>query len=187
MTVKLMIVLCFSLCAMPALASEAAGGHEFDKGVFFAQVLNVGIFTWILYFFLRDPIRNFFVSRRAHIRESLELAERSREEARVRLEEIEKKMASLEGELAGIEEQARQDAEREKQRIHEAAQSEAERTLAQAKAEVENMQRQAMLELRRYAADLAINGAIARIESDLTDKQRKAVFDEFVEHLEVQP
>ncbi len=172
------------LCAMPLLASEGGESVHLSPVVEYgAKTLNFIIFAWILYYFLREPIRNFFVGRLSRIKESLELAERSREEAKRRLEEIESKMSTLDSELAAIETQAREDAEREKQRIHDEARRESQRILDQAKAEIENMQRHALMDLRHFVVELAANDAESRLKTKLSAKDKTQVFEEFSSYL----
>lgn len=177
-------ILVWLVCCVPLWASEAGGEALSPIVEYGAKSLNFIIFAWILFYFLKDAVRNFFVSRQAHIKESLELAERSREEAKRRLEEIEQKMSHLDEELATIEQQARDEMEREKQRIHQQAEREAERILAQAKAEVENMTRQALIELRREVARRAIAEAETKLAKEVGTKERNALFDDFTASVE---
>ena len=155
------------------------GHHGFDWGNFAAHVINAAIFFGTLYWLLRKPVSAFFSQRLKTIREDLDLAEKSRKEAKKRLDEIESKMASLQQELEQIENQAREDAERERQRITEEAKREAERIIEQARAEVENARRQAILELKAYTANLAMEEAETIIRETISDEERKQLFARF--------
>ncbi|MCB1044324.1 MAG: ATP synthase F0 subunit B [Acidobacteria bacterium] len=180
---KTIIGIC--LISVPALASGGEGGIS-EGALLAAKAVNFLIFVGILVYFLRDAVRNFFVSRLAHIKESLELAERSRQEAKRRLDEIEEKMGNLDQELEAIERTARDDAEREKQRIQDQAAREAERIIEQARSEVENMKRHAIGELRKHILELAF----AQAEQDLEGvaaKDKNRVFDDFTAKLGAKP
>jgi len=172
----------FCLSALPVMASEG-GGHGFDMVEFIARIVNTAIFFGILYYFLKEPVKGFFSKRLSDIKEALELAEHSREEAKKRLGEIDAKLASLDQELEEIEQQARKEAEKEKERINKQAKSEAEHIMAQAKAEIDNVKRQAIADLRAYVTDLGIEKAEAVLKESLTDKDRNNLFSEFTTKL----
>jgi len=171
------------LVSMPALAAGGSGDHGFDWVYFIAKVLNTLIFFGVLYHFLKKPVAKFFTGRLQQIKQSLELAEKSREEAKQRLDEIETKMKHLDQEIADIEQQARQDAEAEKQRIQAQAKKEAERIKAQATAEIEHMKRQAILDLKAYVTTIAMDEAETALKKAMTTQEHKRVFKEFVDRV----
>ena len=148
-----------------------------------AQILNASLFFGILTYLLKDFVKEFFTGRLAKIKEDLDMAARSREEAKARLDELESKMANLDQELAGIEQQARKDAEHAKETILAQAQQDAERILTQAVAEVENLKRESVAQLKAYVADLAVEKAESLIVEKLDEDGHKQLFSEFVGRL----
>ena len=172
--------------ASSSLLASPEGGHGFDPVMFAAQVLNFLVFFGGLFYVLRVPIANFFRDREKRIRDDLALAEKSREEATQRLNEIERKMASLDQELADIEAQAKQDAEKERARLELQAKQDAERILTQATAEVENARREAVMELKTFVAQLAVEEAEKVIKSSMTEAQRQKLFVDFTKRLGAQ-
>lgn len=164
------------------MASEG-GGHGFDVVEFIARLVNTVIFFGVLYYFLKEPVKGFFSKRLSDIKEALELAERSREEAKKRLQEIDEKLANLDRELEEIEQQAREEAEKEKQRITQQAKSEADHILAQAKAEIEQIKRRAIADLKEYVTDLSLEHAEAGLKERLTDEDRNRLFSDFTSKL----
>ena len=178
---KVAIFLALALFAFPAFA---AGGEEGVNVVkLIAKIINFLIFFGGLGYLLKDTIADFFTNRRQGIADDLAMAEKSREEAKRRLDDLEEKMANLDRELEEIEKQARAEAEMEKQRLHDRAQQEAERILTQAKAEVENQKRQAMLELRDHITRLAVDEAEKQIREAMNEEEQKRMFAEFTSRL----
>lgn len=173
------VVLC-CLSGWPILASDGV-----DWVDFFARVINTGIFAFILYYLLKEPVRDFFSKRAKGIQENLKAAETAKTEAESRLQEIELRMANLEAELEDIERQAREEAAREKQRIKEQAALEAERMLASARTEIENTRRQAVHALRVFVADLALDQAREQLGTQLSEAHQQRLFEAFTNELGV--
>ena len=174
------------VCSAPVFAAgggEEGGHHGFDWLHFAQNAVNTGLFFLILYLLLRKPFKEFFSKRLADIKEALDLAERSRDEAKLRLTEIEEKMTSLETELKDIEEQAHLDAEREKERIQEATQNEVDRILEQAKSEIDFRGRQAVQTLKAHAVELSFELVKKELESKCDAKTSKQLLDEFVNEM----
>lgn len=95
-------------------------------------------------------------------------------------------MAGLDQELAEIEKQAREDAEKERQRIATEAHSEAERVMQSAKEEIDNLRRDAISQLKAFVSDIAIADAEKAIRASITNADRSKLFNEFTERLEAQ-
>ena len=175
---KISVNIAVLLAASPLFAA-GDGDHGFDVVTFIAQILNFAVFFGGLFYLIGKPVKEFFVSRAGNIRESLAVAEKSREEAKQRLDEIEEKMARLDGELADIEARAKKDAEKERIRRHEQAEEEAAKIIGQASAEMENLRRGAITELKTYVATLALEEAERIVRDSLTEKERKELFADF--------
>jgi len=171
------------MLGLPVLAAGLpAEGHAAGidwKGLTF-QTINTLVFFGILYALLRKPAAEFFRSRLASIQSALELAEKSRQEAKTRLKEIEGKMVQLEEELAQIEQQAHRDAERERERIQETSRQESERIVQQARLEVEYRKRLAIQHLKEYALELGFSLAEQEIQANLDEPTRQKLIEEFL-------
>jgi len=179
LTIKLSLTLLLLFISAPLFAA----GDGFSVKMELFKVVNCLIFFGGLAYLLRKPVAEFFTGREADIRESLEMAERSAAEAKERLEEIEAKMANLDAEIADIQESARIDLEKEKERMQARAREEAERILTRARTECENLERQALKDLRTYAADRAVSEAETKIRESMTDGERKQLFTTFTDEL----
>lgn len=178
--ISLIMVAWFGLPALAAGGGEHGGGGHVPL---IPQTVNVILFFGLLWLLIKDPVKEFFANRRKHIRESLELAEKSREDAKMRLDEIEQKMARLDEELREIETRAKAEAEQEKARIETAAKEEAERIVEQAKAEVEQLRREGLAQVRAFITDLAVAEAEKTIRDTVTEEERRKLFKDFAARL----
>jgi F0F1-type ATP synthase membrane subunit b/b' len=113
--------------------------------------------------------------RSEQIHKDLGAADRALAEATERLRQVEARLASLQDDIASLRKQAAGEAEIEYQRILREGQAEAERMAAFARNEVEAMTRAARLELKRFAADLAVTIAEQRLRSRMTPENDRRV------------
>jgi len=177
------------LLAGVAVASEEAhGAHGHEGGIPFGTLLlsaaNLLIFLWVLNRFMMPAIRTWVADRRKRVVEALEqaatakaAAERLRAEWQVRLGELDRTAAEM-------REQARRDAERERDRILAAAQHladtirrDAERTAAY---ETRRIQDQLRAELVRAAVQLAED----RTRADWTAADQQRFVAEFLKQVQ---
>lgn len=166
--------------AAPALAADEGGGLT----EFFLTALNLLILIGVLVFFARRPIRSFFADRYAHIRDDLQAATRSLEEAEARHEEWSRRLEGLDQELESIRATARERAEAERQRVIAEAGVAAERIRRDARAAVEQELRRAREQLRQEAAELAIQLAGEALSDKVSQQDRDRLIDEFIETIE---
>lgn len=180
-------VLCVML-VMPVLASGSGEGHGhgYDAGYLIPQIVNFLVFFGGLGYILKKPVSEFFAGRQSGIRHSLELAEKSREEAKRQLDEIDAKSANLDTELADIHAQAKADVAREKERLLVLARSEAEKIREQAKLDVTNLGHEAKRELKIFLADLAVKEAEKMVRETMSEEERKQLFVDFTARLGAQ-
>ncbi len=159
-------------------------GKDYGKlGAFLVQLLNFAIFGGGLFFLLKGALSAMFKARKEELETMLAQAARDKAEGEAQMKEMEAKMAGLEGELAGILARAETDAEAEKQRVLEAARTEATQILAQAQAEIGLQKRQAETELRALVAELAIEGAAKRLEAKLQGPEAAKALDRAIQQI----
>jgi F-type H+-transporting ATPase subunit b len=179
----LAVVLLVVLAALPALAAE--GGEDPSSD------LLTTVFKWInfitvfgaLGWLLRKPMRAFFTGQREAIQAAINEGREATKQAQQRMAEIEQRLARLDQEVEALRQEATANAAAEQQRIRGAARREAERILATAQAEIESTSRAARLELRAYAARLAVNLAEQHIRQRLTPETHVTLFESFVRGL----
>ena len=152
-----------AMSAQLALASEEAHGHGEHHGIPWSSLLfsaiNLAIFIWVLARFAMPAVRQFVQDRRTRVVNDLAEAAAAKAGAERLRAEWETRLADLERTTAELRAQARQDAERERERILAAARAaadtirkDAERAAAY---EVRRTQQQLRAELVRQAIRLA--------------------------------
>jgi F-type H+-transporting ATPase subunit b len=159
--------------------------HELgiDLRTIIIQALGFLIILFILWRFAFGRIGGLLEKRRQDVLEQTR-----------RLEETEKELGKLKGELgarlSGIEAEARSklqaaldEASKERDRMIEEARREADGQLERARREIEREKESAIFELRGYVADLAVAAASRIIEADLDDDRHRKLIDDFINQL----
>ncbi len=130
-------------------------------------LVNFLILLGILYLFAYKPILRVMDQRSERIRESLEAADKAREEAASSQQDTQRQLneARLEGQR--LIEQAREMAERYRTEEKEKAKQEAEAFILRAREDIQRERDAAVQEVRAHFADLAISAAEKVIERSL--------------------
>ena len=172
------------LAALPAHAES--GEHGGVRDLLFSA-LNFALLIGVLVYFARKPIADFFADRRRRIQEELEAAADLRTEAEARYAKWQRRLMDLESELAGIRETARERAAAEREHILADAAAGAERIRRDALAAVDQELLRARAQLRREAADLALELASETLRQQVTGADQDRLLDEFVATIERAP
>ena len=163
--------------ASPALA--AGGGHH--EGI---PWLTLGFSTFNVILSL-PVVRDFVRDRHARILRDLNAADEARAEALRLKAEWEQRLAHLEESIAGMRDQARQDAERERERILADARRTAERIQRDAEQAAAAELRQIRAELRVELARQAMQQAEKTVRERWTDADQQRFVADFLK--QVQP
>jgi F-type H+-transporting ATPase subunit b len=162
-----------------AAAEEHAGG-AMDV---VARLVNFSILVGTLVYLLRSPFAAYLTERSTQIRSDLVNAAEMKQTAAAQIEEIDRKMAALPGELEALRGQGAQEIAAEQARIRAAAAAERDRLLDQARRDIDQQVKIAERELVNHAADLAIGLAGDRIRKTITDEDQKRLADRYVQQL----
>ena len=187
----LMALLTLALVAAPAVAQaqeahEAAGNNPFagDFGnalwtvvIFLLVLVVLGKFAW-------GPILKGLQARESFILESLEKAKHERDEADARLKLYEDKLAQARTEATAITDEARRDAEVVKRKILEEARQEAEKERERTKREIQLATDTATKQLYALSARLATDLAGRIIGKELTPQDHERLIAESIQELE---
>jgi F-type H+-transporting ATPase subunit b len=184
--VMLPVLLVLAGCLFAARPLLAAEGAESGWGIwlFVGRLFNLAVVVGLLVWVARKPLANFYASRTESIREQLAEARRARAEAEAKLAEIEGRMSRLDQELGEMKAAAEKDAEQEYRRLAEAADEEARKIIGKAKEEIDGITREAYLELKAHAAELAVSLAGQKIKGQITAEDRRRLFENFLAGLE---
>jgi F-type H+-transporting ATPase subunit b len=112
------------------------------------------------------------------VRTDIDSARKATDDAKVRLSAIEEKLSGLDKEISRIRAQVKEDSEKDEERIKAAAAEESSRIIAAAELEIDSSALQAQRNLRRFAADLAIEQAAKQLV--LTPENDRALIAEFL-------
>src|SRR5581483_4938752 len=169
----------------PAPGTPEAGQAETEESHpitdMIARLVNFGILAGSLWWLLKSPIGQYLDDRSRQIRSDLVNAAETKQAAAAQIEEIDRKMKALPGELEALRAQGAQEIAAEEERIRTAAAAERERLLEQAKREIDLQARVAERELVAHAADLAVGVASERIKKNITDEDQKRLVDRYVQ------
>jgi F-type H+-transporting ATPase subunit b len=147
------------------------------------KLINLVLFVGLLGYFLAGPIRGALGNRRQKIRTDLAEAADRRAKADRLAADIQSRLDQIEKEVGAILERATVEGERQKQEMIAQGRAEADKVVAQAQSAVDAQLRQAKGELTAYAARLATERALAILETQMTDADRKKIFAEGVEEI----
>ena len=150
------------------------------------KVINFVLLAGGLGYILRKPLAEFFSSRSASIRKSLEEGREAREAAQATLQGVEEKLKHLEEEIAEFKAAAASEMEAERQRLQQTTVEEAARILESARAQMAAAVRGAKLELKGYAAQQAVTVAEGLIRARLDDPGQRRLVGQFAATLQAQ-
>lgn len=171
------------LLAAPSDVLAAAGGEHESILQTIARLFNFAILAGVLVYFLRGPIADYLRSRSEQIRQDLVTAAEMRQAATARLEEIQRKLASLPAELEALKTRGAEDIAAEQARIAQTAETERGRLLDQTRREIAMRLRIARRELTEHAAQLAVQAAERRISGAITNDDQLRLLERYAARL----
>ena len=131
------------------------------------KFLDLGIFLTIAVFLLKRPMRDALEARRESIKSELLKAQRERDEAIAQLAAAEALLARLDSDVAALRDEARKEAELERQRLRAATDAELEKLRLGARKDTERAAKIARKELRRFLAMRSVQLARESVIRDL--------------------
>jgi F-type H+-transporting ATPase subunit b len=147
---------------------------------------NFAILAAGLGYLIRKHAPAFFAQRSQEIRQGISEATNAKQEAEARAAAIERRLASLDSEIAGLRASARAEIEAEGGRISRETMHRLQRIQAQSTQEIALMSRAAIAELRKYSAQLALDLAQQRIRSRMDKGTQDSLADKFLQDLRYQ-
>jgi F-type H+-transporting ATPase subunit b len=162
--------------------SEEALQHLYE---FIVEVVALGIIIWVIWRYVRPPIRQIIAKQQDTVQKQVESAQA----ASVRLAEAEKKyqeaIAEARTEAAKIRDTARADAQRIVEEMRETADREVVRIRQRGQDDLEAMRLQVLRELRLRVGELTVITATELVHQQLSDDRRRAsTVDRLLDELE---
>jgi F-type H+-transporting ATPase subunit b len=147
---------------------------------------NFAILAAGLGYLIRKHAPAFFEQRSQEIRQGISEAAKTKQEAEARAAAIERRLASLDSEIASLRANARAEIEAESGRISRETVHRLQRIQAQSTQEIALMSRAAIADLRKYSAQLALDLAQQRIRSRMNQDTQDSLADRFLQDLRYQ-
>jgi F-type H+-transporting ATPase subunit b len=138
-------------------------GLNVDQAASVFEILNFVILLGAIGFALIKALPKLFRKRSTEIQKELVDARTATEEARARLSSVEERLSKLDGQIAGMQSQAEQDAVAEEARTRAAIEEERKKILAAAEQEIASATVNARRQIQQYAAELAIEQAARKL------------------------
>jgi F0F1-type ATP synthase membrane subunit b/b' len=129
----------------------------------------------------------FFDARSRSIRQDMEDSLRQRQEAEARAAEVDRRLASLEADIAELRGASQREAQAETDRMARQTAAEIAKIQAHAEQEIASAGKAARMELKRYSAELAIGLAEQKIRARMTPDAQDAQVQGFVRDLTRDP
>lgn len=142
------------------------------------EILNFAIIALAIVIPLARIMPKVIRKRKETLRHDLESARKVTEDANSRLSAVEAKLARFDQEIAEIRARVEEDSKNDEARIKSTIGEESSRIVASAEQEIASAAGQAKRDLRRFAADLAIERAAKQLV--LTPETDRALIAEFV-------
>ena len=142
---------------------------------------NSGLLIVVIGYFVVKFLPKAFKTRREKISRDLADARSATEMANQRLQAVEARLGALDTDIEAIRKQAARDSQADQKRIEASLEAERARIIRSAEQEIASAQAAAQRELKYFAADLAVERAMSRIQ--LTEDDDRTLVHDFTENL----
>src|SRR5579872_1621102 len=153
-------------------------------GLMIWTIVAFAITLWVLKRYAFGPIQKLIDDRRERIRESVEEADRARDEARGLLEEHKALLGKARSDAEGILAEARRIADAQQQRMREETEEDRKRRLEETDRQIEQATVQALAELKQAVAVLSLEAAEKITRKSLDDADQKRLIDEALSEID---
>ena len=186
---RLAVILAFCvLAAAPAAFGQAGEG---EKGAASTDEGKWEVWRWANFLILAGGLGYligksappFFEGRARKIREEMAAADDLRKQAERRAAEVDRRLASLESEIAALSAESEREAVAERERTKQQIALEIAKIREHAEQEIAGAGKSARLELKRHAAELAVHLAEQKIRNRMTPATQDELVQGFVNNL----
>ena len=172
----------FAFLAFVVSETESGGGGllSVNVGLAFWTTLTFIILVLLLTKFAWKPILNALKQREDVIKESLEQAEKAKDEAKKILAENQNNLAQAEEESRKIIEQSRVYAENLKEQMMKDSKEQAKKIIEEATAEIDRKKNAAFDELKNQIAEISVQAAEKILRENLDAEKNKKIVDKYI-------
>lgn len=158
---------------------------KIDPGLFIWSLITFLVLVALLYKYAFNPLVRLQKARQDEIHESIQDAERLRDEAQELLSNYKQQLSEAREEAAGIIDRARQAGETTKSEVLEEARVQAEATLAKARQQIERDTNQALQQIREEVADLTVAATERVARSGLSEGDQLRLIQEALNEIDL--
>lgn len=173
----------FALISVLAAGGGGGGLLSVNQGLAFWTTLTFLLLLFLLRKFAWKPILTALKQRELAIKESLEQAEKAKDEAKKILLQNEANLAKAEEESKKIIEQSRLYAENLKQQILNESKVQAKKLLDDATSEIERKKIAALDDLKMQIAQIAVDAASKIIKENLDSEKNKNLVQDYIKEI----
>ena len=167
-----------------AFSSEGGGSIiDVNPGVIFWTVVTFVVLMLILKKVAWKPILTALDLRESSIRESLEKAERAKEEAEKILLENKERLAKADEESKILVNKSREYAESLKEQMLKESKEQAQKIVNDATLEIERQRETAFEELKSQVAEIAVQAAEKILKENLNKETQKRIADNYIKEI----
>jgi F-type H+-transporting ATPase subunit b len=158
-------------------------GMTLDPGLMIWTLLTFGGLFLLLGRFAFKPLRRLLEEREQKIQASLDRARQVREEAEQALARNERTLDEARQEVRRIVDEGHRLAAQMKREAQDAARTEAEQIIGQARVEIQREAQRSLDELKNAVADLSVRISRQVLQEELNAKRHAQLTEEFIEKL----
>jgi F-type H+-transporting ATPase subunit b len=180
----LVMIMLGVLVVNPLAAEENSGTSNFKKNWMKVwEVLNFLILAFFLVKLLKTPLMNFFRERSGMISEEIGAAEEATRQAESELQEIERRVETLDEEIRRLQGIIGEQGDKERERIVAQARETADHMIERARLESAMLTNEARDRLRQEVVDMALSAAEATVRKKINEKDQDRLVDEYLQDL----
>jgi F-type H+-transporting ATPase subunit b len=184
-------ILLVGLCAAPSVfaqesksgAGQSGGGQDQKSSLTLWNWANFVVLAGAIVYFSAKQGGPYFAARSRQIRKDMLEAGDVRKEAEERAAAVDRKLANLGADITRLKAESEQERQAEIERLRRHRAAERAKIQAHAEREVESAGKAARLELKRYAAELAVQLAEQKIRAGMTGEIQDGLVRGFVTDL----
>jgi F-type H+-transporting ATPase subunit b len=174
----------YSLLAFAVSSGESSGGLlDVNPGLIIWTVITFGFLLFILMKFAWKPILNSLNEREKSIKDSLEAAEKAKEDAQKMIADNQANMAKAEEEAQKIIAQGREYSEKLKEQMLTESKDQAHKMIEEASAEIERKNQEAFNTLKSQVVSIAVDAAEKIIRENLDKEKQKTIVEKYLQDL----
>ena len=179
------LTLAMPLCRAqePTKPAETGKTEESSEPAMGWQIANFVLLAGFLAYMISKNAGKFFDARNEQIQRSLKDAASAKRDAEQRVTDMERRIASLAGEIDTMRENMGREMSAEAKRIEAETERHVRRIQEEAQQEIENMVKAARRELKTYSAELAIKLAEDQLRGRITRDVENRLVSSFVADL----